>query len=207
MSVDPKAAAKDANPAPGGATTKPDQKTAAETGLKSAMDKAEISLILDTYDDIFSDFDPRPYNERALSEDFLIEARKAARDKTNGIELRFLIPAPLQDKSSEERIKQRLKSHFRKHYRLAERELIHRRRLAVVLISIGVIVGILDVILITSAGANTFMKDSIDIVLAPASWYTLWNGFDNLLVKPKDVESNMRFYKKMVGSSITFAPY
>lgn len=51
------------------------------TGIKEIIDKAEISLVLDTYDDIFSDFDPRPYGERALSSDFLDEAKKAARDK------------------------------------------------------------------------------------------------------------------------------
>ena len=82
----------------------------AGAALKSIMDNAEISLILDTYDDIFSDFDPRPYNERALSEDFLIEARKAARDKNTGIELHFLIPTPMQDKASEELIRQRAKN-------------------------------------------------------------------------------------------------
>ena len=33
-----------------------------------------VSLWLDTYEDIFSDFDPRPYGQRALSEDFVAEA-------------------------------------------------------------------------------------------------------------------------------------
>ena len=31
------------------------------------LSKGEISILLDTYDDIFSDFDPRPYSQRALS--------------------------------------------------------------------------------------------------------------------------------------------
>ena len=37
------------------------------------LQQSEISLLLDSYDDIFSDFDPRPYNQRALSQDFLAE--------------------------------------------------------------------------------------------------------------------------------------
>ncbi len=175
--------------------------------LKDVMDKAEISLILDTYDDIFSDFDPRPYNERALSEDFLTEARKAARDKTKGIELHFLIPAPLQDRTSEELVKQRLRAHFKNHYKMAEEELLDRQKLGAVLMVIGIAVGVVDVMLVTSNGISTFLKDALDIVLAPASWYTIWNGLDDLLFKPKEASANKKFYKKMVGSKITFSPY
>ncbi len=73
-----------------------------ETLLKAS----EISIILDTYDDIFSDFDPRPYSERALSDDFLIEANKASRDKASGqIELIFLIPQKMRNIESENLIK------------------------------------------------------------------------------------------------------
>jgi hypothetical protein len=32
-------------------------------------DLKEISIAIDTWDDIYSDFDPRPYNERDLSEE------------------------------------------------------------------------------------------------------------------------------------------
>ena len=79
--------------------------------------KSEISLILDTYDDIFSDFDPRPYEERALSDDFLLEAKKASRDKATGtIELIFMMPAGKRDTHKESLIKRRLRDHFRKHY-------------------------------------------------------------------------------------------
>jgi hypothetical protein len=48
------------------------------------MNHNEIKLMLDTYDDIFSDFDPRPFSQRTLSEDFLEEARKASREKEMG---------------------------------------------------------------------------------------------------------------------------
>ena len=53
--------------------------------------EGNISLILDNYDDIFSDFDPRPYTVRALSDDFLNECRKAIIEKGENIELRFLL--------------------------------------------------------------------------------------------------------------------
>ena len=69
---------------------------------------SEISLIIDTYDDIFSDFDPRPYSQRALSDDFLLEARKASKDKVSGtFELNFLIPSHLKNKVHVVMIKKR----------------------------------------------------------------------------------------------------
>ena len=54
--------------------------------------QANISLILDSYEDIFSSFDPREYSERALSDDFLIECNHAAMDKGEGIELILSMP-------------------------------------------------------------------------------------------------------------------
>ena len=41
----------------------------------TALKEGNISLILDSYDDIFSDFDQRDFSERSLSDDFLIECR------------------------------------------------------------------------------------------------------------------------------------
>ena len=38
-------------------------------------EKAEVGLRLEKYDDIFSDFDVRPYSARALSVDFLEEIK------------------------------------------------------------------------------------------------------------------------------------
>lgn len=55
--------------------------------------QGNISLILDSYDDIFSDFDPRPFSEKALSDDFLVECKRAARDKDRSVvELKLLVP-------------------------------------------------------------------------------------------------------------------
>ena len=39
--------------------------------------EGNISIVLDSYDDLFSDFDPRPYRIRALSDDFLLECKKS----------------------------------------------------------------------------------------------------------------------------------
>ena len=95
---------------------------------KSArMREGNISLILEGYHDIFSNFDPRPYSEKALSDDFLSECRRAARDKDEQrLELRFMIPKARRDTAEENKIKHRLKEHFHKHYREEQRAEIGR---------------------------------------------------------------------------------
>ena len=66
--------------------------TRGELAKQELLAQGSISLLLDSYDDIFSDFDPRPFTHRAVSDDFLIEAKRAALDKDGTLELRFLIP-------------------------------------------------------------------------------------------------------------------
>jgi hypothetical protein len=89
-----------------------------EEKLKEQLLKiSEISLWLDTYDDIFSDFDPRPFSQRSLSVDFLDELKRASRDKVSGqIELKFLIPDKQRIVETELQIRKRLREHFKKHH-------------------------------------------------------------------------------------------
>ncbi len=87
-----------------------------EEVLEKEMKEGNISLILDGYDDIFSDFDPRPYSERALSDDFLSECKKAARDKDEKLELRLMVPGDNRNFKDELKIRKRLKTHFHRHF-------------------------------------------------------------------------------------------
>ncbi len=68
-------------------------------------DIKEISIAIDTWDDIFSDFDPRPLNIRALSEDFIAELKKRYRETRKGD---FLVtiyaPISLKDAESEKAV-------------------------------------------------------------------------------------------------------
>lgn len=175
--------------------------------IKEIIEKAEISLVLDTYDDIFSDFDPRPYSERALSEDFLYEAKKATRDKEKGIELRFLIPNSVRNTANEDLIKSRLKNHFRKHYKLLEKDLSAWNRQALIMVIVGAVIGFIDAFLLSVNGSAALFKDAVEIILTPASWYTIWTGFDHMISKPKESVEDRDFYKKMVEAKITFTPY
>ena len=178
--------------------------------IKNILNKTEVSLILDTYDDIFSDFDPRPFNERALSEDFLTEAKRATRDKGNGFELRFMIPRNVRNKAQEDLIRQRLKDHFRKHYKMIKKALAKYRRQALLLIIIGVIIGLVDALTLstpTSFDLSVLLTDTLGIVLTPASWFSIWTGIEHLVYRPKEEAEDEMFYKKMQDVRIDFSEY
>src|SRR3989338_1167827 len=94
----------------------------AEILKQHLLSKAQISLMMKSYNDIFSSFDPRSFGLRALSDDFLIEAKKAALDKEGALELSFMIPKNERNFEHEVLIKKRLRDHFKRHYMLVESE-------------------------------------------------------------------------------------
>jgi hypothetical protein len=75
----------------------------------------QVSIWLDEYDDVFSDFDPRPYSDRALSDDFISELKKVCREKSMNVsEMRLLVPEKNRKQEYEATITKRLHSHFRR---------------------------------------------------------------------------------------------
>jgi hypothetical protein len=43
--------------------------------------EGNISLVIESYNALFSDFDPRTSSERGISDDFLSEVKRAARER------------------------------------------------------------------------------------------------------------------------------
>src|SRR3989344_8852474 len=75
-----------------------------------------IGLKLDSYIDIFSSFDPRPYSYRSLSIDFINELKRAVKEKTSEeMQVILLVPEDKRDSGAENVIKKRLREYFRKH--------------------------------------------------------------------------------------------
>lgn len=199
---------------------KQDEKAPAQTKLKFAfkgelkkeldkqkqelLAKSEISLILDTYDDIFSDFDPRPYSQRALSDDFMREARKASYEIKPGIlELRFLIPAALRKQDLEATIKKRLREHFRKNFLRIEKEAMQIRNKGILLAAIGFLF-VLAATYVAPLESSSFVFRLLFVILEPSGWFCLWFGFDNIFTFTKSRNSDLEFYKKMSKAEVIF---
>jgi len=168
---------------------------------------SEISLMLDTYDDIFSDFDPRPFSNRALSDDFLAEAKRASKEKSSGeIELKFLIRKEKRDVQIEMTIKKRLHEHFKKHFIQTQKEINSIINRGYLMIFLGIII-MVGTAFVTFNKTNIFANHLLIILLEPAGWFTFWTGLDQIFYETKRVKPDADFYAKMMNVEIEFIPY
>ncbi len=165
-----------------------------------------ISLILDGYHDIFSDFDPRPFNERALSDDFLLECKRAAIDKgEDGIEMILSVPKTVRNSADEVKIKQRLREHFHKHYLKQEREIKKIKKIGFIWVILGIIINVIVV-----SGFINFENIIIHTLLSifeVPSWFLIWEGMSKILLESKKQEPEFRFYHKMANAHFLFRGY
>lgn len=165
-----------------------------------------ITLVLEGYHDIFSDFDPRPFNERALSDDFLLECRRAALDKEeHGLEIILSVPKTIRNSSDESKIKQRMREHFHNHYLRQEKEMksIKKEGIGWVLVGAALLAGILYGLVNTE---NSILKAFFTILEVP-SWFLMWEGMNRILIESRKNEPEFRFYHKMANSQIIFKGY
>jgi hypothetical protein len=165
-----------------------------------------LSLWLDDYDDIFSDFDPRPFGQRALSEDFLAEARRAVRDRREGIpELRILVPAPARNAADEATIRKRLREHFRKH---ADRLGRARRRTAWTGLAIAAAgFGVMTASALLRGRPDAFWRTLLHVLLEPSGWFAVWFGLDQLVYGTREVRREHAFYRKMAKADVVFVTF
>jgi hypothetical protein len=168
---------------------------------------SEISLILDSYDDIFSDFDPRSYSERGLSEDFLTELKKGCKDKASGqIEITLMIPSHLKDINKELLIEKRLKAHFRKHHGLTSREIWGMRKKGGLQVLMGSALSIITALLY-SLRFQDFLATFAIVIFEPASWFVIWAGYEDLFRSWKRLKPDLEFHERMAEAKISFIPY
>ena len=188
-----------------------------ELGLKKEFDEekikedilkmSEISLWLDTYDDIFSDFDPRPYSQRSVSVDFLDEIKRASRDKASGqIELKFMAPAGERKLEKEIQIKKRLKDHFKRHFEdiNAGKRKIFARAIAFVALGFAML---FFAAYIDHLGKSGFFYSALVIFFEPAGWFTFWFSLEQIFDYFKEKNPEAVFYEKMSKAEISFISY
>jgi len=172
------------------------------------LQMSEISLMLDNYDDLFSDFDPRPYSQRALSQDFLAESQRASRDLVTGkIELKFLISSAKRNAVQENIIKKRLKEHFKKHFNLIHNDIKKMINQGISITSLGILLMFIATLILFKYAQTNILTSFLIILLEPAGWFTFWHGLDKILFESKKLKPGLEFYRKMSKSEITFLSY
>lgn len=174
---------------------------------KSLLELGEVSILLSSYNDIFSDFDPSSYSERTLSDDFIAQAKKFSKDKGNNkMALKLLIPTLSRNELEEKVIIKRLHSHFKEIYLqlLDDRKKINIR---------GIILTAVGLFFMTVASYLSFMKPEkyhthfLLVLFEPGGWFLVWSGLDHLVYLSKSTKKDIDFYDKMIKSDIKFLTY
>jgi len=171
------------------------------------LNKSEISLRVDSYNDIFSSFDPRPYSQKSLSVDFISEAKRAARDKTSGsLELKLLMEKKKRNNIHEKMIKKRMRNHFMHHRDMLLKEKKSMIRTGVSFIAFGIILMFFATLIIFS-GDTSLQWTFMIVLLEPAGWFLFWEGLNQIVFEAKKINPDLRFYTKMMKCRIEFLSY
>jgi len=142
----------------------------------------ELNLWLDSYDDIYSDFDSRHYHKRRISEDFLYELEREMKykeDKAN--RLMLLLPNQKRDEAVENSISASLSGFFQKQFLLQRDKYRRQLKKGLMFLSGGVLVMLGNTWMNYRFGSTlTFSIISLKVLLEPAGWFLLWTALDSL---------------------------
>jgi len=171
------------------------------------LNKSEISLRVDSYNDIFSSFDPRPYSQKSLSVDFISEAKRAARDKTSGsLELKLLMEKKKRNNIHEKMIKKRMRNHFKNHHEMLQKEKNSIIRRGCSFIAFGITL-MITATLIIFYGDQSLLLTFLVVLLEPGGWFLFWEGSNQIVFEAKKINPDLKFYTKMMKCRIEFLSY
>ena len=172
--------------------------------IKDSAEEPEICIWIDKYDDVFSDFDSRPFAERTLSDDFLREVRKMTSEKLNGdIRLKFNLFDDQRNCDSEAIISGNLKNYFNHiagSLKNKRKQILHK---GYMLLGSGFILISLIFLLTTISEEQAFLHGII-LMLEPIGWFLTWTGLDHVFQTARKDQSAIEFNLKMARSEISF---
>lgn len=171
------------------------------SAAKDPLRLQAVKMWLDSYNDLFSDFDPRHVSERALSSDFLAELKRATQDILRGrVHLVLLLAARRRSRPRETMILERLKAHFTRHSLALQLE---RKRVRIRAILQGTAGLALMLALVFFKDASLPVR-ALTLLAEAVGWYFFWSGMDQLFFSSTTRTAEIQFYEKMAQASIEF---
>lgn len=165
---------------------------------------SNISLSMSSYNNLFSDFDPRDYSQKILSEDFIDECKRATREKNGKVELMLLFPKNKRNIKDEIKIKKRLKDYFTHSFKREKESRKKEKIQGFLWFLMGAIVMVLATLISES---SKFILKLLEIMSVPASWFLFWEGLGKMTLISRERISNYKFHEKMSKANIIFASY
>lgn len=179
---------------------------AAEPAVQNPVDARTVTdllqtaqIALDSYDDIFSDFDPSPYEKRLLSDDFLNELRRRHAEKRKGeFVVNFTLPRSLRSEKTEALVRKRIKDYFKSRLREVAKDRKDKLREGLLRLFVGLIFSLMLVVF-----------PQLDVVplltiLSVLIWYVLWSGFEELFDVSRRLKRKEAFYEKFLRAEYNF---
>ena len=172
------------------------------------------TVYLDTYDDLFSDFDYGPYESRRMSEDLILELEGRLKHLAPGpVDLVFGIADSARERTVETMAKKRLKRFFSQKTFYAQNEIDKIRRSGAHRVTLGLgVLGLVSIILFyindtphpLLAGPAVAIVTLFAELLTPAGWFGMWTGFERFFDHPKAEMRKKSLYAMLEAGSISF---
>lgn len=173
------------------------QKPVESRTVSDVLQTAQIAL--DSYDDIFSDFDPSPYETRLLSDDFLSELRRRHAEKRKGeFVVNFSLPGRLRSEKTEALVRKRIKDYFRGRLREVNKDVRDRLRNGLLRLLGGAFLS-LSLMVFPQLDAVPALT-----LISVLIWYVLWSGFENIFEASGTLKRKHTFYEKFMRAGYTF---
>ena len=165
---------------------------------------SEISLWLDSYDDIYSDFDSRHFLKRRISEDFLHELRSSKKYKREGVtDLLLFLPGEERKESSETAIINSLRDFFGNQFQISNNKYRVKRNNGIAALVAGFITMVVNSYM-GFYGLHSLPFITLKVLLEPCGWFLLWLGFDFLFYDLREIKREKDFFREFSEINILF---
>jgi hypothetical protein len=158
-----------------------------------------VHIALDTYDDIFSDFDPSPYETRLLSDDFLNELHKRYVETPKGnFSITLTLPRALRSEKKEILIKKRIKDYFKGRLKGLDKSYGNKLKMGAIRIIIGGFVSSIVFVV------PVLEQALIAALISPLLWYLMWSGFEAISEASRKLKKRKNFIEKFHKADYVF---
>lgn len=173
---------------------------------KASAHMNSVDIALDSYGDIFSDFDPSPYKIRLLSEDFIKEITRRHRETKGGdLEVRLTLPKGKRNPTVENIIRERLSEYFRGKAQKAEEDIRAREKKGWKYMGVGIALNVAGIVALHFLASASVFFDVVGSLVEMAGWISTWVGAERAIMEtPREMREQKEFYERMARASFVF---
>lgn len=168
---------------------------------------SEVVLWIDSYSELFSDFDPRPFANRLVSDDFVNQVKHSAKEIPQKLHvLKLLVPEKIRKPDEEVIIKRKLGAYFSYQHQQLTRMNREVRRKGFYFSAAGLIFMLIASYL-KELNVTQFYMTFLLTLFEPGGWFLLWTGFDYFMNYSRNRLQDMAFFNRMADVHIEFDSY